>query len=84
MYKSLNYTFLTNDFEHSSIIFWQSEVIETNCTSMKQFRFYCDKLHCIRSDIVQTVVKFFSVINSLCKMQHECFKQIEENSKTLV
>ena len=34
--------------------FRQSEVIETNCTSMTQFWFYCDKLYCIRSDIGQT------------------------------
>ena len=47
---------LTNNFDQSSICFRQNAVIETNCTSMKQFRFYFDKLHCIRSDIVQKVV----------------------------
>ena len=72
---------LTNDFEQSSICLRQSVVIETNCTSMKQFRFYCDKLHCIRSDIVQTVVKFVSVKYSLFQMQHECFKRIEDWNK---
>ena len=71
---------LTNDFEQSSICFRQSEVIETNGTSMKQFRFYCDKLHCIRSDIVQTVVKFVSVKYSLFQMKYECFKQIKDCS----
>ena len=29
-------------------------MIETNCTSIKQF--YCDKLHRIRYDILQTVM----------------------------
>ena len=71
---------LINDFEKSSICVRQSEGIETNFTSMKQFQFYCDKLHCIRGDIVQTVVKFVSVKYSLFQMQHECFKQIEDCS----
>ena len=73
---------LTNDFEQSFNCFRQSEVIETNCTSMK--RFYCDKLHCIPSDIVQTVAKFVSVKYSLFQMQHECFKQIEDCSNPFV
>ena len=59
--ENARHLFLTIDFEQFSIYFRQSVVIETNCTSMKQFRFYCEKLHCIRSDIVQTVVKFVSV-----------------------
>ena len=33
---------------------------------MKQF--HCDKLHCLRSDIVQTVVKYVSVKYSLLQM----------------
>ena len=74
----------TNNFEQFSICFRQSEVIETNCISMKQFPFYCDKLHCIRSDIVQTVVKFVSVKYSLFQMQHECFKQREDCSNPVV
>ena len=46
---------------------------------MKQFRFYCDKLHCIRSDIdiVQSAVMFVSVKYDEC-FKHECFKQIED------
>ena len=71
-------------FEQSSICFRQSEVIETNCTSMKQFRFYCNKLHCNRSDIVQTVVKFVSVKYSLFQMQHEYLKEIEDCSNPFV
>ena len=66
---------LTNYFEQSPTCFRQSEGIETNCISMKQFRFYCEKLHCIRSDIVQTVEKFISVKYSLFQMQHECLKK---------
>ena len=73
---------LTNGFEQSSICFWQSEVIETNCSLMKQF--YCDKLHCIRSDIVPTVVKFVSVKYSMFQIYHECFKQIEDCSNPKV
>ena len=46
---------------------------------MKQFRFYCDKLQCIRSDIVQTMVKY-----SLFQMQYECLKQIEDCSNPFV
>ena len=71
---------LTNGFEQSSI--WQSELIETNYTSVKQF--YCDKLHCIRLVVVQTVVKFVSVKYSLFQMQHECSKQIEYCSNPFV
>ena len=73
---------LTNGFEQSSI--WQSEVIETNCTSVKQLRVCCNKLHCIRSVIVQTVVKYVSVKYSLFQMQHECSKQIEDCSNPFV
>ena len=51
---------------------------------MKQFRFYCDKLHWFRSDIVQTVVKFVSVKYSLFQMQHEFFKQIDDCSNPFV
>ena len=59
-------------------------MIKTNYTFMTQFRFYCDKHHCIGSDIVQTVMKFFSVKYSLFQMQHECFKQIEDCSNPFV
>ena len=70
---------LTNYFVQSSN--WQSEVIETNCTSMKQF--YCDKLHCIRSDFVQTVVKFVSVKYSLFQMGSRSFWSRSFGSGTL-
>ena len=72
------------DFEQSSICLRQIEGIGTNCTSMKQFSFYCNKLHCIRSDIVQTVMKFVSVKYSMFQMQHESFKQIEYCSNSFV
>ena len=82
--KSSSLHLFTNDFGQSSICFWQTEVMGTNCTSMKQFRFYCDKLHCIRSDSVQTVVNFVSVKYSLFQMQHESIKQMEDCSKPFV
>ena len=40
--------------------------------------------HYIRSDIVQTVVKFVSVKYSLFQMLRKCFKQIEYCSNTFV
>ena len=49
----------------------------------KQFLFYCDKPHYIRSDIVQTVVKLAQWSIHFLKIEHECFKQIEDCSKRL-
>ena len=59
----LDLTLLTpNYFSWSSLpktnstkCFWQSEVIESSCRSMKKFRFYCFKVPCIRSDIIQNI-----------------------------
>ena len=66
----------TNDFEQSSIS--QSE---TNYTPIEQF--YCDKLHCIRSDIVKNG-DVCLLKHSLIQMQQECFKQIEACSNPFV
>ena len=64
---------LPNDFEPSSICFRQGEVIETNCTSMKQF--YLIDTNC-------TSMKQFYLIDTNCTSMKQ-FYLIETNCTSM-